>query len=185
MAGARTGAAHTCLNLSRMPHPFSLALSRLLTRHVRALGLTRRFALAVWVPLGGLAGALGAAIGALLAALATPTEEDLESPAEWMRSAGAYYTMDHGRYSTVGLSVAGAAALSAGTSGLVAWSVNEHPHYARARLMWLLQAALFHGFFARHGFKVWRAGGRAKGGRMRLMTREGCGCRGCVWPALL
>ena len=140
--------------------------------------------LAIWVPLGAIAGGVGAAGGAALAALLTPRETDLESVREWSQAAFALPPWE-GPLATPAVSVASAAALSALMSGLVAWSVHMYPVDDRARLVVVVNAGLLLVFFVRYTFKVWRAGGCAKGGRLRLMTRRGCGCRGCVWPALL
>lgn len=140
----------------------------------------------MWVPIGAIAGGLGATGGSAFAAVATPTAEDgdVEPVSEWCRAAFAAPLL-HGRLTTPVLSVAGATALSATVSGVVAWSVNEYPHKYRARVLGLVDGSLLLLFLVRHSFKVWRAGGRAAGGRLRIMVRKGCGCRGCVWPALL
>lgn len=138
----------------------------------------------MWVPLGALAGGLGAAAGAAVAALTTPTTDDVESASDWCRAAFDA-PLWHGPLATPSLSVAGAAALSASLAGVAAWSVNEYEHVYRARVLWLLVLSLLLGFFVRHAFKIWRAGGCARGGRLRIMVRAGCGCRGCLWPALL
>ena len=138
--------------------------------------------LSIWSILGGASGLLGAAAGAGLAALTTPIEYDVESPQEWMKTASESDLL-HGRNATVALSLAGAAALSAFFAGVVAWSIHEYE--TRAPLLWLVNLGLLVGFFARYCFKVWRAGGCLPGGRLRIMTRAGCGCTGCVWPALL
>ena len=141
--------------------------------------------LGMWVLIGAFAGALGAAGGVAVAAFATPRDEgDVEGMSEWVRNALQGGVLD-GRNSTARLSIVGAACLAAATSGVCAWSVHEYEHDERATLLWLVNALLLGAFAVRHGFKVWRAGGCARGGRLRLMTRAGCGCRGCVWPALL
>lgn len=142
-------------------------------------------ALAMWTMLGALGGALGAAGGMMIAALATPNEDrDIESMSEWCQLAFEGSLLS-GRNATARLSVAGAACLSGLTAGVCAWSVHEYEHHQRALLLWLVVLLLFLTFLVRHGFKVWRAGGCARGGRLRLMTRAGCGCRGCLWPSLL
>ena len=122
------------------------------------------------------------------AVVATPTGDDVESAREWWagaRAGGLQQSVLEGRLAAVALSVAGAAALSAALSGVVAWSVNEYPHAERWDVLMIVDAALLLAFVVRHAYKVWRAGGRAAGGRLRIMSRPGCGCRGCVWPSLL
>jgi hypothetical protein len=108
----------------------------------------------MWVLIGALAGGAGSVGGAALAAFATPSEvpEQLESPTSWVRRAMAdgVSGLWRGRNATAVLSIAGATALSAAVSGVAAWSVNEYPHEARARVLWIVNAALVLGCFARY-----------------------------------
>lgn len=138
--------------------------------------------LAMWTPIGGVAGLVGTAIGILYAAIATPSATGASLCDRLGR-----LPIERADIVPTAVSIAASSSLSALLAGLVAWSVHKYPTEARTRGMWVVEGGLVLTFAGRAVYKTWRGCGWGGGDNLRLVAggAGGC-CDGCRWwPSLL